>query len=59
MTIITPLCVMILLKLLQLLAEFQHGKEVNHPDSYPLSGIEDCQVIFLVNTINDIFKINI
>ncbi|OUM68605.1 hypothetical protein PIROE2DRAFT_3587 [Piromyces sp. E2] len=43
MTIITPLVIMILLELLQLLAVYQHGKEILHPESYPLSGIENCQ----------------
>jgi len=45
MTIITPLVVMILLEFLQLLAVYQHGKEILHPDPYPLSGIENCQVL--------------
>ncbi|ORX44542.1 hypothetical protein BCR36DRAFT_334597 [Piromyces finnis] len=43
MTIITPLIVMILLELLQLLAVNQNGKEILHPESYPLSGIENCK----------------
>lgn len=42
-TVITPICVMLLLQLLQLLMEFQAGKEIPHPESYPLSGLENCE----------------
>jgi len=57
MTVITPLVVMILLELLQLLAIYQHGKETLYPESYPLSGIENCQgpINYEKNCINLMF----
>ncbi len=58
MTIITPLCVMILLEFLQMLAVYQHGKEKLYPESYPLDGIENCRVYFgLVATNFNFIKI--